>query len=117
MRVGDYATQGGMSPCGRTLPVIDRINGRVRNMLTYPDGTRSWPLFPRTVFAILHLCGSFRVIQETRERLILQVATDRVLSESERKVLIDALRSSVGYPFSVTLTGARRLGAWGWRKV
>ena len=107
--VGDYATRGGTSPCGRTLPVIDRINGRVRNMLTYPDGTRSWPLFPSYGFRDLAPVRQFRVIQETRERLILQVASDRVLSESERTVLIDALRSSVGYPFSVTLTEHDRL--------
>src|SRR3546814_12503103 len=43
--IGDFATVGAASPCGRGLPVLDRILGRVRNMLVTPDGQRIWPAF------------------------------------------------------------------------
>jgi phenylacetate-CoA ligase len=36
------AASGGCA-CGRTLPVIDRIEGRIRNAFTFRDGTRVWP--------------------------------------------------------------------------
>jgi len=43
--IGDYAEAGAPCPCGRGLPVIRRILGRVRNMLTTADGRKYWPLF------------------------------------------------------------------------
>jgi phenylacetate-CoA ligase len=36
--VGDYAEVGAACPCGRGLPVLSRIMGRQRNMLTLPSG-------------------------------------------------------------------------------
>ncbi|MFZ5563750.1 MAG: phenylacetate--CoA ligase family protein, partial [Thermodesulfobacteriota bacterium] len=41
----DYAEAGGPCPCGRGLPVLNRVMGRQRNMLRLPDGTRQWPSF------------------------------------------------------------------------
>src|SRR3546814_16158281 len=43
--IGDFATVGAASPCGRGLPVLDRILGRVRNMLVPPDRQRHWTAF------------------------------------------------------------------------
>jgi phenylacetate-coenzyme A ligase PaaK-like adenylate-forming protein len=43
LRIGDYAEVGAPCPCGRGLPVLKRIMGRYRNLLTLPDGTRRWP--------------------------------------------------------------------------
>src|SRR6185437_16003324 len=41
--IGDYAEVGAPCPCGRGLPVIERLLGRRRNMVTLPDGRRAWP--------------------------------------------------------------------------
>jgi phenylacetate-CoA ligase len=43
--IGDYAEVGQPCPCGRGLPVLARILGRVRNMLVTADGRRYWPSF------------------------------------------------------------------------
>jgi phenylacetate-CoA ligase len=43
--IGDYAEAGAPCDCGRGLPVLKRILGRVRNMLTTADGKRYWPVF------------------------------------------------------------------------
>lgn len=43
--IGDYAEVGTPCDCGRGLPVVKRILGRVRNMLTTADGKRYWPVF------------------------------------------------------------------------
>src|SRR5262249_15877820 len=40
---GDYAEAGRFCPCGRGLPVLNRIMGRSRNMLRLPKGGRIWP--------------------------------------------------------------------------
>ncbi len=42
--LGDIAVAGaGDCPCGRTLPVIERVEGRSRNAFVFRDGTRMWP--------------------------------------------------------------------------
>ena len=41
--IGDFAEVGDRCSCGRGLPVLRRILGRVRNMLTLPDGRLIWP--------------------------------------------------------------------------
>jgi phenylacetate-CoA ligase len=42
--LGDIAVAGpGDCPCGRTLPVIARVEGRSRNAFVFRDGSRIWP--------------------------------------------------------------------------
>ena len=41
--LGDYAEVGEPCSCGRGLPVLKRIMGRVRNMLVTAAGERFWP--------------------------------------------------------------------------
>jgi phenylacetate-CoA ligase len=42
--LGDIAVAGaGNCPCGRTLPVIARVEGRSRNAFVFRDGSRMWP--------------------------------------------------------------------------
>jgi len=43
--LGDYAEFGEPCPCGRGLPVLRRIAGRVRNMLVTATGEHFWPSF------------------------------------------------------------------------
>ena len=42
--IGDYATFGEPCACGRVLPVIRQVLGRVRNLVQTPDGRRYWPV-------------------------------------------------------------------------
>ena len=42
--IGDYAEVAPPCACGRGLPALARIAGRVRNMLLTADGKRFWPL-------------------------------------------------------------------------
>jgi phenylacetate-CoA ligase len=43
--IGDYARAGAPCACGRGLPVIAGVAGRVRNMLVTASGDRLWPYF------------------------------------------------------------------------
>ncbi|MBE0625688.1 MAG: phenylacetate--CoA ligase family protein [Burkholderiales bacterium] len=47
--LGDYAEPGEPCACGRGLPVLRRLAGRVRNILVTATGERYWPTFePRS---------------------------------------------------------------------
>ena len=77
--VGDHATVGGPCPCGRGLPVIERVLGRTRNMLTLPDGGRIWPVL-NPVFEDLTLpIRQLQLVQRTPAEIDVSLVVDRPL--------------------------------------
>lgn len=100
--LGDYAEVGAPCACGRGLPVLTAIRGRRRNLLAYPDGRTTWPVF--TV--------ACRNAARYREMQLVQPAIDRVvarvvlepggeLTARDRGALTAALHGALGYPFAV----------------
>lgn len=107
--VGDFAQRGTPSPCGRSLPVINRVLGRVRNMLTYPDGRKTWPLFADSLLRNAAPVRQFRVIQRSLERLDLQVTAERTLTAAERAALAAVVRDGLDHPFAVEVSEHARI--------
>jgi hypothetical protein len=76
--LGDVAVAGaGGCPCGRTLPVIARVEGRSRNAFVFRDGSRMWPrtsmvraMHPFVAFA------RFQMIQLDYERIEFRYLPD-----------------------------------------
>ena len=64
--LGDY---GVLSPepcgCGRTLPVLERILGRTRNIFRFVDGTSTWPVLLSREFQAFVPNRQFQVVQLT----------------------------------------------------
>ena len=48
--IGDFAEVGPPCPCGRGLPVLSRIIGRIRNLLVTADGKRHYPFLGQSQF-------------------------------------------------------------------
>ena len=46
---GDLATVGAKCSCGRTLPVLDGIAGRVSHVFRFPDGTTTYRRLPESL--------------------------------------------------------------------
>ena len=67
--IGDYAEAGDACACGRGLPVLLRIIGRVRNMLVTADGKRYWPALR---------IGEFTDIAPVLQSQLVQTAYDLV---------------------------------------
>jgi phenylacetate-CoA ligase len=99
--IGDYAEVGPPCRCGRRLPVLKRILGRRRNLLTYPDGQRRWPSLGSIGFAQLQMLGlpairQFQIVQHDLDRLEVRIIADRSLSASEQAHAGDYLRRELG---------------------
>src|SRR5208282_3466525 len=62
---GDFAEPGGPCSCGRGLPVLDRIVGRVREMLVMPSGARSFPRLRTEKLADIAGVVQFQVVQKS----------------------------------------------------
>lgn len=97
--IGDLAEVAHPCACGRGLSTWTRIVGRVRNMLKYPGGRTTFPVF--TVGA--REAARYRdiqLVQLTRDRLRARVVPDGDLDEA---ALIASLHRTLGYPFSVEI--------------
>lgn len=94
--IGDYAVAAdGPCPCGRTLPRLANIAGRVRSVLTFADGSRrsGWGL--RNSFQPLLLAREMQFVQTTLDRIeVRYVPGDRgnqpdarLIEETGRRVI------------------------------
>jgi phenylacetate-CoA ligase len=99
--IGDHAEVGERCPCGRGLPVLRRIMGRTRNMLTYPDGRQTWPLFTIPLRDVAHY-RELQLVQLTVDTLRLRVATDR-LDDAERAAMVQVIHRMLEHPFEVEI--------------
>ncbi len=101
--VGDYAEVGGSCGCGRGLPVLNRVLGRQRNMLTLPDGRKHWPSFPAEDWAHLGPIRQVQLVQTDLESITINMVAERYLEPGEEEQLFSVLRERMGHPFRFTL--------------
>lgn len=81
--LGDYAEVGEPCSCGRGLPVLNRIAGRTRNMLTLPTGDKIWPSFPEDQMMPIAPIRQFQVVQHDLQRVEARLVPGRTLTDDE----------------------------------
>jgi phenylacetate-CoA ligase len=101
--IGDYAEAGGSCSCGRGLPVLKRILGRVRNALRIADGGRRWPDFGlakkyRDLPAV-----QLQVVQTALDALELRVVPGEGFSATDEARLLGYFRDWAGPQFRISL--------------
>jgi phenylacetate-CoA ligase len=98
--IGDYAEVGEPCPCGRGLPVLNRIMGRYRNLLTLPDGTRRWPrLGYESRLQDIAPIELMQMIQRSLDEIDVHLVMPRPLSTAEQENLTGFIQKNLGYPF------------------
>ena len=102
--IGDYAQVGGSCDCGRNLPVLTKILGRRRNMLTLPDGGRRWPFLGENRYRHVAPIRQYQIIQRSLEGVEVMLVADRPVSESEEAQLSEIIRSELGHPFALSFS-------------
>lgn len=107
--IGDYAIPGSTCDCGISLPVLERIIGRTRNLVTYPDGSKSWPAYNPMALMNLFPMASFQIEQLSTEELQFNVQTSTKPSEEDcnqaRKIICDA----IGHNFTIHINQVPQL--------
>jgi phenylacetate-CoA ligase len=99
--IGDYAIAGNQCDCGITLPVLSRIAGRTRNLVTYPDGRRSWPAYNPMALMELLPDARFQLEQTAPKIIVLRVQTVTKLTEELKQKIIHIVQTAMGYPFTI----------------
>ncbi|MDP6843764.1 MAG: hypothetical protein QGH73_19000 [Rhodospirillales bacterium] len=100
--IGDFAEVGDACSCGRGLPVIKRIAGRVRGMVTLPNGDQFWPFFSNRKFNEIAPIRQYQVVQKTLDSLEINLVAERKLSPDEENRLRTLLAERLGHPFAMT---------------
>ena len=107
--IGDYATVGAACECGRGLPVLTRILGRVRNMVVLPNGEASWPNLAATFYRQAAPVIQHQVVQHDLEHLEARLVVERALSRDEEAALRNMIVKRIGHPFSVSFSYPERI--------
>jgi phenylacetate-CoA ligase len=99
--LGDYAEPGMPCSCGRGLPVLTRINGRVRNMLITADGKRYWPTFGSAGLAGLAPVMRQQLVQTSLETIEVRLVTACPLTPEDEARLRGHILSKLPVPFEI----------------
>jgi phenylacetate-CoA ligase len=105
---GDVAEVGRLCPCGRGLPVLNRVVGRQRNLITLPSGERFWPLFSsawRGVDAIHQI----QIVQHDLEHVEARIVGPRPLTADEEATFTAKLHELFRHPFRVSFEYRERI--------
>jgi phenylacetate-CoA ligase len=121
--LGDVAVgapDGIRCECGRTLPMLERIEGRIPDLIVAPDGTFLVMHFFVVLFKNLQQVDRYQILQDRKEtivaRLVARPGADRSgIEAAVRKAVSEATRGTLGTEFQwleeIPLSGAgkRRL--------
>jgi phenylacetate-CoA ligase len=107
--IGDFAEVGPPCGCGRTLPVVTRIMGRARHMLTTPDGARYWPFFGTTRFGDIGPIRQYQFAQVAPDAIEARLVVDRPLTPDEEDALRRRILSRLPWPFRIDLVRRERI--------
>ena len=100
--VGDYAEVGGPCSCGRGLPVLNRILGRVRNMATLPSGEQIWPRYHGSRLTKIAPVRQVQVIQRSVDEIQVNLVVARPLTAAEEDKLRETINEGLGHPFALS---------------
>jgi phenylacetate-CoA ligase len=107
--LGDYAVAGGACMCGRGLPVLEKIVGRVRNMARDPDGRHFRPAIAFGGWLEVAPIRKLQLVQHTLTDIEFRYEMERELSAIERERLTTLLTGSFGYPFAFAFSRVARI--------
>lgn len=99
----DFAEVGEPCSCGRGLPVLKRIVGRQRNLVTLPDGSSHWPSFPTSMWMDIGPIRQIQLVQKQLDHIEARLVCQQSLTTQQEHQLIDVLQDRLGYPFHITL--------------
>lgn len=92
---GDGAVEGaGPCPCGRAFPTVERIEGRLDDVLVTPEGRRIGRLDP--IFKSVTSLQEARIVQDARDHVRLEVVPDAGFGPAEEATIVQELARRLG---------------------
>jgi phenylacetate-CoA ligase len=96
-RIGDYGSFGDIPcGCGRGLPLLKEIEGRVLDVITAPNGNRLGGTFWTLLFRSAPGIASFQVVQEKIEEITVKYVRDKVARDVPFPLFLDRISAKCG---------------------
>ena len=96
-RTGDVGVLGTQAcSCGRTLPLLQEIQGRSTDFLVAQDGTVMHGLALIYILRDLPQVKAFKIVQESLEHTCVQVVLEQALDEQLRQRIESGFRARLG---------------------
>lgn len=97
----DIVELGDDCTCGRTLPTIKRIQGRIRNMLVLPNGDKQWPTVGEPQFrsSISKKIIQHQVIQHGFHKFEIKLKVTDELNSTEQENLLNLVVKSLNQTY------------------
>ena len=91
-------------PCGRGLPALKRVLGRVRNLVTLPTGERYRPRIGFKRLKAVAPIDFVQLVQTSLDHVEVRIAADRQVSREEEERMTGIIQEKLHYPFNLTFT-------------
>ena len=102
--LSDYARLGPPCPCGRGLPVLERVMGRYRNLVTLPNGDTRWPRIGwEEMVTIVPQVDGIQLVQHTLEDIEARLVLREAMTPEQQAALIAFVQRNLGHPFRVRI--------------
>jgi len=96
-RTGDLGElDDGTCACGRSLPLLKRVEGRRTDFLLAPDGRVLHALSVIYILREAEGVQQFQVVQEAVDRVVVQIVPGPRFGEGERAVIVERMRRLLG---------------------
>ncbi len=99
--IGDYAEVGETCSCGRTLPVLKRILGRARNMVTLPSGEQVWARISGGTLMEVAPIRQIQLVQRQLDEIEVKLVAPGGLNPNQGADLGHALAVMLGHSFAL----------------
>ena len=108
--IGDYADAGLPCDCGRGLPVLGRVAGRVRNILVLENGARYWPAFGSASLSNIAPILQQQLVQKSFNTIEARLVTARPLTSEEEERLRRHVQARLPVPFEIRFSYSGAIG-------
>jgi len=109
--IGDMAEWGPPCDCGITLPVIKRIWGRTRHLITTPDGRKTYARIYARDFQDIPGLLAYRFVLHRNETVVAQLRVAAPSAEIAASVT-EKVQTALSYPYPVQIRYVEEID-WG----
>ncbi|MCR4303422.1 MAG: hypothetical protein NUV63_04225 [Gallionella sp.] len=103
-KIGDFAAPSAKTcACGRTLPLIEELGGRVHDSIRTPQGRMIHGLFFTHLFDRLPEVAQFRVIQRRLDSLDIEIVVPGASAEKVKRSVEKTICDSLGETMSLVV--------------
>jgi phenylacetate-CoA ligase len=109
-RIGDAVKASGRAcRCGRPLPLVETIEGRVGDLVVTPEGRYVTPASLSLAFKAAPNLGMAQVVQETADLLVVHIVPCPGFSAADEQYLLGEIRRRVGHRIGVEIRKVEEL--------